>query len=207
MNGVGEISFGFRPQDLSKAVRPPFVGMVVYAEFPCDCVVCRQGKARLEQIGGRTRTERVHLIIKPLTQFTELQHAWYNISKIMWSAFGGFVIALSELGFTTDKEKPEEQWKDVQNFLLGKVFEWRSENPVKFVEELTGEQRPKRLPPALVEAKEQWFPVRVVPESELVGYDLKALFEEGKEQVKELFRRMEAGEIQVEEFEPFEAFQ
>jgi len=77
-----------------------------------------------------------------------------------------------------------------QNFLLG-----------------TGEQRPKRLPPALVEAKEQWFPVRVVPESELVGYDLKALFEEGKEQVKELFRRMEAGEIQVEEFEPFEAFQ
>lgn len=201
---------GFRADELSDALRSNFIGVVVFAEFPCDCVICRKGKERLEQIGSRPRTERVHLIIKPITQYNELQHAWYNVSRVKWSAFGGFVLALDKLGFTTDKETPSEQWKDVKNFLVGKAFEFTSENPVKFVEDLTGQKRPKRLPPALVEAKEQWFPIRVVSEDELKNYtidDLQTILEKGKAEVEDLFRRFETEEISIEEFEEFSAFQ
>ncbi len=185
----------FSLDGLKESVRENFIGMVVEANFPCNCEVCEKGTQRLIEMGREPRqADRIHLVIKPLTQYDNFQHAWYNKSKLIWSGIGAFVLALNKkIGFTP-KGTTEEQWKQVKKFLTGNVFEWESVEVVKFVNDNLPEEKkakglPKSLPPALREAREIWIPIRHIKEDELekLGVtDIREFYENAKKEYEKV---------------------
>jgi len=180
----------FRVEDLSESVREKFVGVVVKAEFPCNCEICEKGTQRLIEMGREPReTERVHIVIKPIEKYENFQHAWYNRSKLIWSGIGAFTVALNKLlGFTPQGKTPEEQWNEVRNFLMCKAFVWDSVNPVDFIVKTLGKIPPKNLPEGLKGARETWVPVKIVSERELefMGImDLKEFCEKARREYEE----------------------
>ena len=191
------LNIGFRKDQLSESVRENFVGVVVYAEFPCDCVICKRGNEKLRNM-GRGEIPRIHLVIKPLTVYEKLQHAWYPTSKIIWSNFGAFVIALNDvLGFYPDGQTAKEQWESIKEYLMNHAFEWTSMKSVDFVSQVTRKEVPSRLPDTLLNARENWFPIHEYSKEEvkkMYNVDLDEVLEQGKKEVEELFEQIEAEE-------------
>ena len=192
-----ELMVGFRKDELSESPRENFIGVVVYAEFPCECPICKRGEEQLKA-QGRTAPKKIHLIIKPITTYDKLQHAWYPVSKIIWSNFGAFVIALNDvLGFVPEGKTVKEQWESVKKYLLGRAFEWTSMKSVEFVKQVTGKEIPSRLPEALLNARENWFPIHEFTKEgikEQYGIDVDEVYEQGKKEVEELFEMVKAEE-------------
>ena len=191
------LGVGFRKEELSETIRENFVGVVVYAEFPCNCPICRRGNEKLKAM-GRGEIPRIHLVIKPITVYDKLQHAWYPTSKIIWSNFGAFVIALNDLlGFVPEGQTPMEQWESIKEYLMSRAFEWTSKKSVDFVSQVTGKEIPAKLPETLINARENWFPIHEFSKDEvknLYGVDIDEIIEQGKKEVQELFEQMEAEE-------------
>jgi len=192
----------FRVEDLREEVREPFVGMAVVADFPCKCRICEKGTQKLVEMGRELRTaNRVHIVIKPLEKYSKHQHAWYNESKLIWSALGAFTIALNKLiGFTPKGKTAEEQWKEVKEFIEGKVFYWESVKPAEFVSKVLQKPIPKNLPSNLKDAREVWVPVKIVTPKELealgiVG-DLKELHKKFVEEWKKEIEGMTEEEVE-----------
>ncbi len=192
-----EFGIGFTKEALSESVKEDFVGVVVYAEFPCECPICRRGNEKLKAMGGKEQ-QKIHLVIKPLTTYDKLQHAWYPTSKIIWSNFGAFVVALNDLlGFTPTGSTPEEQWKSIKEYLMSRGFRWTAMKSIDLVSQVTGKEVPSRLPQTLLEAKENWFPIHEYSREEIekefnVNFD--ELLEQGKQEVEQLFAEIEANE-------------
>ena len=193
---------GFRKEELSESVKENFIGVVVYAEYPCECPICKKGNEKLKEY-GRAKQDRVHLIIKPLDVYDKLQHAWYPESKIIWSNFGGFVAALNDvLGFIPSGTTKEEQWESIKEYLMGRAFEFTSMKSVDFVSQVTGKEVPSRLPDALKNARENWFPIHEYSKDEVekqfnISFD--EVVEIGKKEVEELFDQLRAEEEFFEE--------
>ncbi|MCD6148032.1 hypothetical protein J7J18_01530 [bacterium] len=186
----------FRVSDLSESVRENFIGVVIWAEYPCNCRVCEEGKRRLLDMGRQPRTDkRIHIAIKPITSYEKIQHTWYTYSRTYWSTFGAFVIALDRLGIIPPEnlETEEEQWQWVRENLLGKAFEFTSVQPVKFVQELTGKTPPAKLPAGLVQSREIWLPIRKVEGKELESYGITDLDSFYKQARDELISFLEGG--------------
>ena len=157
----------FRLEDLSESIREPFVGIVVHAEFPCDCEVCQRGEQKLQEMGRETRgARRIHIAIKPLERYDKFQHTWYTESKLLWSGFGAFVLALNKLGFVPTGNTPEEQWNSVKKYLLCNIFQWESINAVDYIIKNTGKVPPK-LPEGIKGAREIWIPVKKLSSKEV----------------------------------------
>jgi len=192
-----ELRVGFKKEQLSETVRENFVGVVVYAEFPCDCVICRRGNEKLKGM-GRGEIPRVHLVIKPLTVYEKLQHAWYPTSKIMWSNWGAFVVALNDvLEFYPEGQTVKEQWESIKEYLMSRAFEFTSMKSVDFVSQVTRKEIPSRLPDTLLNARENWFPIHEYSPEEIkkmYDIDLNETLEIGKKEVEELFEGLEAEE-------------
>ena len=181
----------FRLEDLSESVREQFVGIVVKAEFPCNCEICEKGTKKLIEMGREPReADRVHIVIKPLEKYENYQHAWYNKSKLVWSGIGAFTVALNKLlGFVPSGSTPEEQWNSVRSFLMCKAFVWDSVNPIDFIVKKTGKIPPKNLPEGLKGARETWIPVKVVTDKELeIGFgimNIKEVCEKARKEYEE----------------------
>ena len=192
-----EMSLGFRKDQLSESVRENFVGIVVYAEFPCDCVICKRGNEKLKDM-GRGEIPRVHLVLKPLEKYDKLQHAWYPTSKTMWSNFGGLVIALNDvLQFYPEGQTAKEQWESIKEYLMSRAFEFTSMKSVDFVSQVTRKEVPSRLPDTLLNARENWFPIHEYSKDEIKSMydaDFDEIIEQGKKEVEELFEQAEAEE-------------
>ena len=197
----------FRVEDLRDDVREPFIGMAVAAEFPCKCKVCVKGTQKLMEMGRELRTaNRVHIVIKPFEKYERFQHAWYNESKLRWSALGAFVVSLNvNLGFVPDGKTPEEQWNSVKKFLEGKVFIWESVKPAEFVSKILDKPIPRNLPANLKDARDVWIPVRVVGEKELeklgITEDLKTLRKKFLKEWKEELENIEESQIDIEDLQ------
>ena len=181
---------GFKKTQLSEKTRENFIGVIVWAEYPCKCPVCQRGQKQL----GREVT-KVHLIIKPLNNYDNLQHAWYA-GKTIWSSFGGFVLALNDLlGFEPESESVEEQIKEVKEYLMGnRAFEFTSEQPAKFVSMVLSKEIPANLPEGAKKAREQWFPIHEYSPEEIkkmFGVDIVEMQEIGKREVEDLFEQVE----------------
>jgi len=196
-NLLENLNIGFRKEELSERVRENFVGVVVYAEFPCQCPICKKGDEKLKAM-GRGVVPRIHLIIKPITTYDKLQHAWYPVSKIIWSNFGAFVIALNDLlGFAPRGKTAKEQWEEIRKYLMSRAFEWTSMRSVDFVSQVTGKEIPSKLPDALLNARENWFPQHEFSKEEvekMYGINFDEVVEQGKKEVEELFEQLEAEE-------------
>jgi len=194
----------FRKEQLSESPRENFIGVIVWAEFPCECPICKKG---MEKINGRGRElKKVHIVIKPLHKYSRLQHAWYPESKTIWSALGGFVIALNDLlGFVPEGNSPEEQWKQVKQYLLGnRAFEFTSEVPVEFVSKVLQKEIPANIPENARKAREQWFPIHEYSEEDIqqmFNVSIEEVREQGKQELQELFTRLEQEEEQLREME------
>lgn len=191
----------FRTEDLREDVREPFVGMVVKAEYPCNCPICERGTQKLIEMGRELRTtSRIHIVIKPLEKYENFQHAWFNESKLIWSGLGAFTVALNaKLAFVPEGKTPEEQWKSVKKFLEGNIFLWESVNPVEFVSETLDKPVPKNLPTNLKDAREVWVPIKIVrPEEIGIEQSTKEL---RKKFLKEWEEYLEGGVEEVEEEE------
>lgn len=191
------LNIGFTKESLSETVRENFVGVVVYAEFPCECPICKRGNEKLKNM-GRGEIPRIHLIIKPLTTYDKLQHAWYPVSKIMWSNWGAFVIAINDmLGFQPSGTTIKEQWESIKEYLMSRAFEWTSMKSVDLVSQVTGKEVPSRLPETLLNARENWFPIHEYSKEEvkkLYGVDVDEVIEQGAKEVEEFFAEAEAEE-------------
>jgi len=189
----------FREDELRISVREDFVGVVIRAEFPCKCEICRRGYQKLQEMKKETKIpEKVHIVIKPLTVYDKLQHAWYSGSSNIFSTHGAFTIALNRLlGFVPRSNDPEERWKEVKRFMEGKAFKWTSVKPAEWVLEMLVKKYPekekmlndiyKSLPQGLREAREIWIPVKVISKEELeqLGItDVNAIIEEAKEELE-----------------------
>jgi len=191
------LNIGFTKESLSESIREDFIGVVVYAEFPCQCPICRRGNEKLKTM-GRSDIPRIHLIIKPITTYDKLQHAWYPTSKIIWSNFGAFVLALNDLlGFYPEGQTPKEQWESIKEYLMSRAFKWTSMKSVDFVQMITQKEVPSRLPETLLNARENWFPLNEYSKEEIkatYGVDIDEVIEQGKKEVEELFAQLEAEE-------------
>lgn len=186
---------GFKKENLSEKVRKNFVGIVVYAEYPCNCPICRRGNEKLKAF-GRNGQEKIHIVIKPLNEYDKLQHAWYPTSNMIWSNFGAFVVALNDLlGFVPEGNTDKEQWENIKEYLMSRAFEWTSMNSVQFVSQVTGKEIPAKLPSTLLKARENWFPMHEFSKEEVekeFGIDFDEEMEIGAREVEELFKELEA---------------
>ncbi len=189
----------FRFDELSESVREPFIGVVVRAEYPCECEICKRGYAKLEEMGREVRTlEKVHIVIKPLEKYEKLQHAWYGKSKLKFSALGAFTLALNNMvGFVPSARDEKRAWEEVKSFMEGKVFQWDSVKPAEFVLTELAKMYPEKeeklksvyvsLPDGIRNAREVWIPVRKIDEDELEKYgitDINSIIEEAKKELE-----------------------
>jgi len=139
-----ELVFG--TEKLLESAKEPFVGEVIYAEFPCHCEDCEKGATAMLEKFQREAPERLHIHIKPLTVYTEVQHNWWIPTKTKLSRWGALQAQLEKLGiiekFKTEREKA----------FMGIVAEWKwSEVEVG----VTGD------------IKSHWLPVRILSEAEV----------------------------------------
>ena len=134
-----ELVFG--TEKLLESAKEPFVGEVIYAEFPCHCEDCEKGATAMLEKFQREAPERLHIHIKPLTVYTEVQHNWWIPTKTKLSRWGALQEQLEKLGiiekFKTEREKAfmgmiaEWQWSEVAVGVTGDMkFHWL---PVKLL--------------------------------------------------------------------------
>lgn len=182
-------------EQLSETLKEPFVGVVVYAKYGCECEICKKGEEKLKELAEKQGREyrklpKVHIAIKPLTVYDKLQHAWYIHTKSRWSAFGGLVAGIHFIiGYNTNTIRSAEEFQKVlEEQLVGKAFKFVSMQPVEYVQAVTQLEPPARLPEQLRKAKENWFISRVIEEDELEMYttkSLKEIVEEGKKEFEQ----------------------
>jgi len=144
----------FEWEKLSDSLREPFTGVVVHAEWNCECVICRKSPIKHDK--------RLHLGIVPLDKAIDCQSAWYNYSAKKWSSWGAFCYAMKKLGVSIGVSSLQELLEK----LKGMIFEFESITVVKYIERETGMKAPSKLPEALAK-KETWIPIRVVRPNEL----------------------------------------
>jgi len=153
MNGQTEqkeekLELVFGTEKLLESAKEPFVGEVIYAEFPCHCADCEKGATAMLEQYQKEAPERLHIHIKPLSVYTEVQHNWWIPTKTKLSRWGALQAQLEKLGiiekFKTEREKA----------FMGMVAEWHwSEVAVG----VTGD------------AKFHWLPVRILTDDEVAG--------------------------------------
>jgi len=141
-----ELVFG--TENLLESAKEPFIGEVSYAVFPCHCVDCEKGAGSLQEQYGKVAPERLHIHIKPLTVYTELQHNWWIPTKTKLSRWGALQEQLEKLGLM-DKFKT-----DGFNAFHGMIAEWHWAEVAVGV---TGD------------AKFHWIPVRILTEEEVAA--------------------------------------
>lgn len=128
-----ELVFG--SEKLLESAKEPFVGEVIYAEFPCHCEDCEKGAVAMLEKFEREAPDRLHIHIKPLTVYTEVQHNWWIPTKTKLSRWGALQKQLEILGiiekFKTEREKAfmgmvaEWQWSEVAVGVTGDMkFHW-----------------------------------------------------------------------------------
>lgn len=108
----------FGSENLSESARQNFVGMIIEANYPCDCDDCLRGKQSLES-SGQTAKDNLHIQVSPAHVYDKTQNEWLVPSKTKISKWGAFNGALDQLGIT----KRLKSEKD----LVGMVFEFESQ--------------------------------------------------------------------------------
>ena len=154
-----ELVFG--TEKLLESAKEPFVGEVIYAEFPCHCEDCEKGATAMLEKFKREAPERLHIHIKPLTVYTEVQHNWWIPTKTKLSRWGALQEQLEKLGiiekFKTEREKAfmgmvaEWAWSEVAVGVTGDAkFHWL---PVKLLTpeeaDMVRQQKDERTPTPL----------------------------------------------------------
>jgi len=130
-NKEEEMKLVFGTEKLLESAKEAFIGEVIYAEYPCHCADCEKGAAAMLEKFGREAPERLHIHIKPLTVYTEVQHNWWIPTKTKLSRWGALQEQLVNLGmmdkFKTEREKAfmgmvaEWQWKEVAVGVTGDI--------------------------------------------------------------------------------------
>jgi len=138
-----ELTLEFGTEKLLESAKENFIGEVIYAEFPCHCEDCEKGATSMLEKYQREAPERLHIHIKPLTVYTEVQHNWWIPTKTKLSRWGALQEQLEKLGiiekFKTEREKAfmgivaEWQWSEVAVGVTGDMkFHWL---PIKLLTE------------------------------------------------------------------------
>jgi len=141
-----ELVFG--TEKLLESAKEPFVGEVIYAEFPCHCADCEKGATAMLEQYQKEAPERLHIHIKPLTVYTEVQHNWWIPTKTKLSRWGALQEQLEKLGLIEKFKKEREK------AFMGMVAEWQwSEVAVG----VTGD------------AKFHWLPIRLLTEADVAA--------------------------------------
>ena len=130
-NKEEEMKLVFGTEKLLESAKEAFIGEVIYAEYPCHCADCEKGAAAMLEKFGREAPDRLHIHIKPLTVYTEVQHNWWIPTKTKLSRWGALQEQLVNLGmmdkFKTEREKAfmgmvaEWQWKEVAVGVTGDI--------------------------------------------------------------------------------------
>lgn len=110
----------FGLEHLSDTAREPFVGEIVYAQYPCNCEDCQKGDdAIMAREGRATSQKRLHIKIRPLDgTYDKEQPEWYARAKTLMSSWGQFMVQMDKLGVM-----PELKQRGAPA-LIGKVFRW-----------------------------------------------------------------------------------
>jgi len=138
-----ELVFG--TEKLLESAKEPFIGEVIYAEYPCHCDECEKGAAKMLEKFGREAPDRLHIHIKPLTVYTEVQHNWWIPTKTKLSRWGALQEQLVKLGIMERFKKEREK------AFMGMVAEWQWKEVAVGV---TGD------------IKSHWLPVRILDQRE-----------------------------------------
>lgn len=159
-----ELTLVFGTEGLLESAKEPFIGEVIYSEFPCHCEDCEKGATAMLEKYKREAPDRLHIQIKPLSVYTEVQHNWWIPTKTKLSRWGDLQAQLEKLGlmdrFKTEREKAfiglvaDWEWREVAVGVTGDAkFHWL---PVRITlkeeidalkagksEEDTGKNKPK----------------------------------------------------------------
>ncbi len=130
-----ELTLVFGTEGLLESAKEPFIGEVIYAEYPCHCEDCEKGATGLASAYGREAPDRLHIKMKPLTVYDKIQHQWWIPTKTKLSRWGALQAKLEELGlidkFKTDREQAfmnivaEWEWTEVAVGVTGdEKFHW-----------------------------------------------------------------------------------
>ena len=89
-NKEEKLELVFGTENLLESAKEPFIGEVIYAEFPCNCEECKKGAATMLEKFQKEAPERLHIHIKPrdvLLYIPWKEHSVYrDISyNISWS--------------------------------------------------------------------------------------------------------------------------
>ena len=128
-NKEEKLELVFGTENLLESAKEPFIGEVIYAEFPCNCEECKKGAATMMEKFQKEAPERLHIHIKPLTVYTEVQHNWWIPTKTKLSRWGALQEQLQALGlmsrFKVEGFKAfrgmvaEWHWKEVEVGVTG----------------------------------------------------------------------------------------
>jgi len=198
----------YKRDELRESVRESFMGMPIEVNYPCNCSLCQAGERALDELGGRRGAPRLHIIIKPLNIYDKFQHAWFNRSKLEWSAMGAFVIALDKMGFRFKGKTEEERLKELRELMIGYAFEWDSTRAIDYVKQIKTEEGEDEeeldraiatLPPALAESKREiWIPMRRLKREELQFYGVTDITEYLKE-ARRKYQEQVVEEVSIDE--------
>lgn len=155
-NKKEELTLVFGTEGLLESAKEPFIGEVIFAEYPCHCEDCEKGALGLAKMlaeegrAGEMHSGSLHIKIKPLTVYTKEQSEWWIPTKTKLSKWGALQKQLETLGlidrFKTEREKA----------FMSMTAEWQW----TLVEEV-GVSTAKR--PAVF----HWIPVRILTEDEI----------------------------------------
>jgi hypothetical protein len=128
-NKEEKLELVFGTENLLESAKEPFIGEVIYADFPCNCEECKKGAATMMEKFQKEAPERLHIHIKPLTVYTEVQHNWWIPTKTKLSRWGALQEQLQTLGlmsrFKVEGFKAfrgmvaEWHWKEVEVGVTG----------------------------------------------------------------------------------------
>lgn len=162
-NKEEELTLVFGTEGLLESAKEPFIGEVIYAEYPCHCEDCEKGATAMLEKYEREAPDRLHIHIKPLTVYTEVQHNWWIPTKTKLSRWGALQEQLEKLGlidrFKTEREKA----------FMGLVAEWQWAEVAVGV---TGD------------AKFHWLPMRILTEDEIATARASKPEDTGEEKAK-----------------------
>lgn len=139
-----ELQFG--TENLLESAKEPFIGEVIYAEYPCHCEECEKGAAKMMETFKKEAPPRLHIKIKPLTVYTEVQHNWWIPTKTKLSRWGALQQQLVDLSLMETFKQEREQ------AFMGIVAEWKWKEVAVGV---TGDE------------KFHWLPVRILSDDEV----------------------------------------
>lgn len=145
-NKEEKLELVFGSENLLDSAKEPFVGEVIYSKFPCHCEDCEKGAVALKEKFQRIAPDRLHIHLKPLTVYTEVQHQWWIPTKTKLSRWGALQEQLEKLGIINDFKKNGEK------AFVGMVAEWRWAEVAVGV---TGDE------------KYHWIPTRLLTEDEV----------------------------------------